>query len=288
MQSIRGESESLKLLSLKTGVEYYKWSQELLETALILLYDIEDRNKENLLIIAGVSSHISDCVRDVFGKAFENSFSLFKGTVISGGTITGIPGCVGEAVKSVRDRSDCRIDSIGFLPSNIDDTKISKGYDKVIRTFGSDFSFLEVLEYWKYIEKHKYCLENIRIIGYKGGKISNLEYRLVLALGVITGVFKAPSDKTQCYTKDTFIKNHENFVDLPFDVSTLTVFLSGNNLSGVHFEDIEKIAKEVHNNYLTVEHSKGKKVDTSLTSWEFLNEGFRKNNSDQALFLNLI
>ncbi len=287
MQCIKIEIESLELLFAKTGVEHYKWSQELLETALVLLFEEEDTNQENLLIIAGTSSHKSESVKDGFTEALEKSFSQFKGTVIGGGTITGIPGCVGNALIRVRENKECEIDSIGFIPANIDEIYIHKGYDTVIRTSGTDFSFLEVLEYWKNVAKQKYCPENIRILGFRGGKISNLEYRLGLSLGVSTGVYKANSSKTQCYIRDTFIENHENFVDLPLDVSTITVFLSNNNLSGVHFDDIDKIAKEIHDNYLRTEQSKGKKVETSLTSWEFLNEQFRRNNIDQALFFKL-
>jgi hypothetical protein len=138
-------------------------------------------------IVAGTSEKLSDKESDKYKEYFIKTFRDYSGTIISGGTTSGIPGVLGSAVREIRKSGNNEIILLGYVPNkNVD---ICEDY-QIITTGGDDFSFLEPIMMWHDIVLSGIEPEKVRVIGIGGGKISAVEYRMALTFGANLGIVK--------------------------------------------------------------------------------------------------
>ncbi|MDH3509090.1 MAG: RelA/SpoT domain-containing protein, partial [Gammaproteobacteria bacterium] len=127
-----------------------------------------------ILIVAGGSSE-SDQAR--YRDLVLESFSDFRGTVISGGTKSGIAADVGE-LGAARDG----IRTIGYVPADLPgDVQRDTRYDEHRSVPGDDFSPREIIEYWNDLHAAGVPTDQIRLIAFGGGALSAFECCAALA-----------------------------------------------------------------------------------------------------------
>ena len=159
--------------------------------------------KKPVVIVAG--STASNRVKNLldFEENLCQSFKKFNGTIISGGTTSGISGIAGK-IQKLYPRS---IQTIGYIPKNIPDSrvKIDSRYSQIIKSEGSDFSILEPLCYWNDLFHDKISPQgDVKLIGFGGGKISRFEYRMALLLNIKVGLVEDSGKEAQKLLEDPF------------------------------------------------------------------------------------
>jgi hypothetical protein len=177
--------------------------------------------EEPIVIVAGgCSSEVESKMRTYRGLVLD-VFRGFVGSIISGGTASGISGLIGEVqsenLKTVR--------VVGYVP------KAKKGladrrYGEIRFTDGDDFSPLEPLQYW--IDIVASCVEvpRIKLLGLNGGRISAFEFRLALSLGAQVAIVRDSGLEAEKILLDKDWNSLRNFVALPNDFRAIRLFLN--------------------------------------------------------------
>lgn len=78
-------------------------------------------------------------------------------------------------------------------------------------------SIYEALMEWEYLQENKYRFEDVALIGFGLGPISNLECRIALALGARVTVLRHKNfySYERCFGKVTYWSQHPSLIDLP-------------------------------------------------------------------------
>ena len=138
-----------------------------------------------IIILAGSSTISSNESINLFKEKLLKSFPKYTGTLISGGTLGGVCGIVGD----LQEKYAKNIKSIGFVPENIpEEVQIDSRYTQIVKTTGNNFSIRQVITYWKNILQNKIKPEDVKVLGFAGGKISSFEYRLAILLCAQVGL----------------------------------------------------------------------------------------------------
>ena len=101
------------------------------------------------LILAGSAGSLEAQAIQALGLVplFTQALAGFTGTVLSGGTRCGIPGCAGAAAEALGAARAFRL--IGYLPDNLPDhVRSDSRYDRLVQS-GARFSPDQVLLYWE-------------------------------------------------------------------------------------------------------------------------------------------
>jgi len=142
---------------------------------------------DSIVIIAGGTDVIIERNIQLYRNKFIEAFRDFKGTIISGGTQSGICGIVGD----IQEKYPKTIRTIGYIPKFIpSNVEIDRRYTEIHATDGNDFSILETFQYWYDILKTGVNPSNIKLIGINGGKISALEFRIAIVFGAQVGIIE--------------------------------------------------------------------------------------------------
>nr|MDO8112782.1 tetratricopeptide repeat protein [Candidatus Sigynarchaeota archaeon] len=166
-------------------------------------YDHHEKN----VIMAGVTKKQEPVVYKVMRDRFLNVFNGFKGTIISGGTRAGI--C--EIAGDIKEKYPSNIKVVGYHPANIPaNTSCDTRYDKLVQTRGTEFSVLEPLQYWYDLIKSEVNPAEIKLIGYNGGPISALEFRMAIVFGAQTGIV---GDSGRAATE--LVQNAKRWIEVP-------------------------------------------------------------------------
>ena len=183
-----------------------------------LLSKLEPKEMEKpVIIIAGKTNDLNDEMLLEFEPNFLESFSNFNGTIISGGTKSGICGFVGLITES-----NNKINSIGFLPKLRTNSDIDKRYTKLVTTNGIEYSEREPIQYWIELISQFEDLEKVKLLGFSGGKISLFEYRIALLLGIEVGLIKDSGESASIIVSEKHIhttKKNISFYSKLHDVS---------------------------------------------------------------------
>ncbi|MHA1730720.1 MAG: hypothetical protein ACTSU5_02200 [Promethearchaeota archaeon] len=141
-----------------------------------------------VVVVAGSTARSAREKLESIRGAVVAGFRGFSGTVVSGGTTSGVAGLVGELGET----HGGSLTAVGYLPAELPaGLGIHPGYARVHRTRGPDFSALEPLQYWVDIMGSGLCPLDVKVLGVGGGQLSALEYRLALALGARVGVVES-------------------------------------------------------------------------------------------------
>ncbi len=257
----------------------WKWAVEILGLAYMIIYRKKAAGGKHY-IIAGKSDFLDDETREMMTDSFYRGFRWGSPIIISGGTNTGIPGCIGDAVLKIKAEGCKLIRLHGYVHSNVPDQLKHEGYDDWIVTDDDDFSFGQVLAYWS--DLLPYC--DIKLIGYGGGTISGLEYRLALAMGAKVALIQESGGAAEEVYHSPEWEKHEGLIVLPKDADTIVAFINDQNDSPLYESDFESIAREIHNHYLEEEIKNGKTASDSMAPWELLPETYKASNRNQAAF----
>lgn len=118
----------------------------------------------------GIHATIADMVR--------TAFIDFRGTIVSGGTRTGVGGLAGD----IGSRNRAGTSVYGYLPKQVAYQHRDPRYTGFVETAGPDFSLLEPIKYWQDILTAGVAPTSVTVLIIGGGVITEAEARLALAL----------------------------------------------------------------------------------------------------------
>jgi len=273
----------------------YKWIRKLLLLALAAKFPATDAGKAALqevcklksaahkpiqspviIVAGGCDSEIEEYIQTYRGLVLE-AFRDFKGTIISGGTTSGISGFIGEAQQ----KYSGKIRTIGYLPKAKKSAPIDKRYAEIRFTEGEKFSPSEPLQYWIDIVASQIDPREVKLLGINGGAISAVEYRLALALGARVALGLGSGREAAKLLSDSDWKTSERLLSLPSEAMTVWAFVESGT-QPLESASREKIAKVIHENYRAKQVSEKQSKDPSLAEWATLVEDLKESNRQQA------
>lgn len=182
-----------------------------------------------VLIVAGGAASMGKADVPKLTRMLERGFAGLRGTVISGGTECGVPGCVGAAAEALGGHRAFKL--IGFRPALLPDgTSQDKRYDLFVEAGDGRFTAEQVIRCWEVILDAGIAPDEVRLLGYGGGSIAAFEYRLALALGARTGVVEGSGGTADSLLADGDWTTLPNLLALPESPDTLRAFVQPANL----------------------------------------------------------
>ena len=143
--------------------------------------------------------------KDLLLDAFRN----FKGTIISGGTVLGISGLIGEVQQAYPNA----VRTIGYIPKT-KTALVDKRYTEIRLTLGKKFSPTEPLQYWIDIIASGIRPLEVKLLSINGGEISAFECRIALALGAHVAVVKGSGMEADKLLSDADWNRSANLVSI--------------------------------------------------------------------------
>ena len=211
----------------------------------------------------------------------ETIMAGFDGKIISGGTTCGVPGVVGNAAEKTKFAKD-RL--IGYVPKSLPADAPRDTRYTLCETEGAEFSPEQIITCWEALLKAGIAPSEITLIGFGGGPLSALEYRIALAFGAQVWIFDGfGGTATDIIKEDKWAKLGELFV-VPDDEASRQAF-SIEPTQTIDPASIEKMAGLFHEAYRKgqLKGEKGK-----LQTWDELNSTpastFRTANIEQAKY----
>lgn len=232
-----------------------------------------------LIYSGGAGSMTSDMITSI-RPLVEASLTAFKkvGTVISGGTASGVPGCVGDIAEHLAGRDQCTFRLLGYITEKFREDALPHKAYKCYKS-GADFTPGHILQSWVDILLSGVNPKNVMLIGFGGGPLSALEYRMALALGASVGVVVGTGGAVKELLEDKIWASLSNLYPLPADRMTLRAFVLP---AEREFDQsvLEKMAMELHAGYVA---SNTKALPDKLKPWDSLNQTYKNANLGQAL-----
>jgi len=213
-----------------------------------------------------------------YRRLFEVAFDGFRGTIIAGGTDTGVSGLVG----SLQPAGTEGVARVTYLPRSIPTwTKVHPGYE-VFLTDGDGFTALESIQAWTDLLDAGVSPAGVRVLGINGGQISAFDYRMALALGATVGVVRDSGRAANEIVTDEDWRGEPRLMVLPADAQTIRVFVQGIPPSRILAPDHrEDLAQQIHEEYLRNQMGPRRLVNPSLAPWPELSEPLKESNRSQ-------
>ena len=234
--------------------------------------------KGPVVIVAGGARRIDAKVLAKARPLLAEALAEFDGTVIAGGTQQGIPGCVGDVAVNLRKRGQKRFRLIAYRPSTLpDDAGHHPGYDEPVR-IGDKFSAQQLVQTWSDILAGGTKPQEVMLLGFGGGPLSALDYRLALGLGARVGVVVGTGESASAILGKPIWSQLPNLLPLPMDAATLRAFVLPPQAGKV---SVEQSAEEIHRRYLK---SKTRDLPVNMQPWAKLDDTFKRSSRQQAIY----
>ena len=176
--------------------------------------------KEPIIIVAGgCSVEVTSQIR-TYQRLIVDSFHDFKGTIVSGGSTSGISGLIGEVQQNYPNS----IRTVGYFPKSQIDL-VDKRFCEIRFTESKNFSPMEPLQYWIDIITSDIKADSVKLLGINGGKISAIEYRLATALGARVVIMKGSGMEADKMLLDKKWTNSKNLISMPSELKKLQTFM---------------------------------------------------------------
>jgi ppGpp synthetase/RelA/SpoT-type nucleotidyltranferase len=239
--------------------------------------------KPPVLIVVGGAASLPVGKRPRITSILTDVLAPFTGTIISGGTTSGVPGALGEATANLISRNSKAFRLIGYIPSALPfGVHEDANYDEQIVCGTKEFTPAQVLRSWLDLLNASVEPADVMVIGFGGGNISAIEYRVALALGATVGVVSGSGGSADAILKDPLwcIPPNKLF-PLADDEQTLIAVVIRN---GAVFDKSALItmAKEFHRRYVA-DNLKKIRPET-LNPWDILPDTYQTANTEQAAY----
>jgi ppGpp synthetase/RelA/SpoT-type nucleotidyltranferase len=235
-----------------------------------------------VVIVAGSTRKDFEPTAKEYLGLLREALRGFSGTIISGGTTSGICGVVAEVKRTLEMEGDGRFKLLGYLPNGTlpNDAKADPAYEN-IQVGENGFSAWQPLQNWIDIIAADIDPADVRVLSINGGEIAALECRLALAMGATVGLLADNSREGGQLLPDEDWKDAERLFRLPKDVMTVRAFVnSGHANSQLKGAKLEAAGRAVHENYRQTNVSVLAESDMQI--WESLREDFKNSNCQQA------
>lgn len=282
---LEAETEWLRRIHFGSQIPpEFQWVMELIRLAGQVGPDVagEPVVAPGTLIVSGGAASLGAEALEAIRPMLKVVLAPFTGKVISGGTLSGIPGCVGDVADALRKEGQKRFELIGYLCKNLPhDAPEDMRYDRRLFSGEGKFSATQLLAGWKDLLQEGVKPRDVLLIGFGGGPISAMEYAIGLAFGATVAVvpFKE-GDAADRLIKDPLWFGLPNLFPLPADTMTLRALVVPPSRT-FDAETLGKMAVSFHENYRA--ESTGK-LPAQMKPWPKLDETFKRANREQAKY----
>ncbi len=282
-----------RLRIVKSQIAGYEWIESLLCLGLASKFKSEKANSKVkemaksgrekagplcTILVGGSRDDVSEKMES-FGPLLTETFADYHGTIISGGTKTGISKLAGDIKHAFPDH----IHTTGYLPvakNELADSN-TKRYDEIFTTSGDTFSPLEPTQYWIDILASGILPESVKLLVINGGKISSAECELALMLGAQVGILEGSGGEPVKLLADPTWSQLKSLIQLPKDSLIISSYIS--SVRSTMDENLrEVVAREIHKGYLYSRMEKLETKDPSMEPWETLDQSLKYSNYRQA------
>ena len=232
------------------------------------------------LILAGGAGSMDEQLRPKIQAILENGLRPFGGIIISGGTNSGVPGCLGDVASEMKRRKQKGFDLVGYTPARLPrGVLLHDGYDRIVE-LDDDFSPRQVLGYWSEILGAGVNPTDVLLLGFGGGPLSAIEYRIALGLGAAVGVVSETGGSADALLKDPLWSAWPNLYPLPFDPATIRAFIVPSDRA-IDPAVREKMGESFHREYVKNSTSR---LPENMKPWPKLKPTYRRANLEQASY----
>ncbi len=234
-----------------------------------------------ILIVAGGAASMAPEKLERVQTFLTASLKDFVGTVISGGTQSGVPGCVGQTAEALKAEGRKGFELVAYIPHYLpSDAPKDERYDRHEKVGEASFSPEQVFRNWEDLLAAGISPKDVILLGFGGGPISGAEYRTALALGATVGIVSGLGGAGDDLLDDPLWRGMGNLFPLPPDVMPIRALVIG---GGRDFEApiLEAMAQAFHRRY---RDRNTKKLPENLKPWELLNDSYKKANREQAAY----
>ena len=176
--------------------------------------------KEPIVIVTGGCSVEVEAQMRTFQKLILESFRGFSGTIVSGGTTSGISGLIGE----VQQKYPNSVRTVGYFPKAQQDL-VDKRFCEIRLIESKNFSPMEPLQYWIDIIALGFKANSVKLLGINGGKISAIEYRIAIAFGAKVAIIKGSGMEADKILLDKKWSSSKDLVPMTTDSNKIQVFI---------------------------------------------------------------
>ncbi len=268
----------------------YRWAMDLLQLAQ-QLHDAP-KNAESAmatmkapaLIVAGGATSLKPGQADQLRPMLAGALTGFGGTVFSGGTRVGVPGCVGDAADGIGLRGKRPFSLVGYLPRvRPDDAPEDDRYDQRIKCGEEGFSPEQILKNWTDILAAGIRPEDVRMLGFGGGDLCAVEYRIALGLGAWVGIVEGSGGTAELLLSDDLWRDSPRLLTLPNDPASIRALSQPPRVRpGLDDATVEKMAMAFHEEY--VKGSTNRLPDNMKPWGRKLKDTFKTANREQAKY----
>jgi ppGpp synthetase/RelA/SpoT-type nucleotidyltranferase len=231
-----------------------------------------------VLIIAGGAASLAPELTQKIHPLLNAACGRFRGTIVSGGTNSGVPGCIGDVAGDLASQGKKLFRLCGYLPTRLPHgVSAHPSYDEGIDT-GDDFLPEQILRYWSDIRSSGIQPRDVLMLGFGGGALSAVEYRIALGLGASVGIVANTGDSADNLLADPLWSGLPNLYHLPFDSATVRAFVMPSD----HDMDPsaqEEMARIFHTRYVA---GSSKRLPSNMRPWDRLEATFKRANLEQA------
>jgi len=159
-----------------------------------------------LVILAGGCAGLTGKARDMV-QILPRALAGFRGALVSGGTNSGIATIPGDLQSQA---SPDRLVTIGYVPADVValGEQLHSGYSEIVHTSGKVFSIFEALTFWEDYWNAGNDPAKVKLVGFNGGNIAAVEYRLALAFGAKVGIVRSSGREADRLLDDPLWNDH--------------------------------------------------------------------------------
>ena len=267
----------------------HRWAMDLLRMAGRLQGEAPKQDpgsgalKLPVLIVAGGAASLKPGQAEQLQPMLVEAFTGFAGTIFSGGTRVGVPGCVGDAAEAIGPHGQRPFRLIGYIPRvRPDDAPTDERYDECVKCGEQGFNPEQILKNWSDILDAGVNPAHVRLLGFGGGELSAVEYRVALGLGATVGVVEGSGGAADAILNDDLWKGLSPLLALPSDGASVRAFAHPpRDRFELNAAMIEKMGLAFHEEY--VRNSTGRLPD-NMKPWLKLKDTFKHANLEQARY----
>ena len=235
------------------------------------------RLSDPILLVAGGCDPARAEQLEVYREIVVRGLAEFCGTVISGGTLQGVSGFVGEAAAA-----NPAIHALSYLPRHIpSDATVDHRYKELRALPDVGFTPLGPLQAWADMIGSGVAPRTVRLLGISGGQVSAAEYRIALALGATVALVDQSGREAAKLLPDLRWTASSNLIRLPADYASVRAF-AGGACAPLMEELREAIAQDLHAAYLTAKMAELRPDEPALAEWSALPQRLRESALQQA------
>jgi len=277
-EALAEELDSIRRMSERLPVRALEW----LRTMYAMAASVQCGNgsakgaiAEPVVILAGSCDPACVQDRDALQSVIGVAFRGFQGTIMSGGTLSGISGEAGVIAAA----SGGRAIAVGYHPDG--ETNLDRRYSRLVACGGPEWSVAQPLRMWSDLIEACVAPRDVTLIGCGGGALSAFEYALALALGARVALVDGDAFAIRKTLNDPLWRKPGRLLGVPADAMTLRALIVPGGCT-LDPGSLERAAERAHEHYLA--SLRRKPEDPAARAWSELPEVLRDSNRKQVRY----